>query len=270
MPQSTIKADQPHSIPAPRTSTHCGLKACATLAWGKAPGSHPDTSRGLKVRAKSHSQYKTPTADNSCNRQTSIPHILLIERNTILGKHGPHLRSKITPLMMHGLPVDITHQRGPIAQSNGERSIPALPSKLSELWPLRLDPLRRRNLQPLYQTRYGLGSSKKHRQMHVIRNPTNTHTNILRTVEDRGEVRVHLRTDDVVEQWPTVFRAEDKMNQHIGKRLGHGRQYSAGLQPANHTCWDTWGDAPGYGRSGLQPSVIEPSALPSTLFHERP
>ncbi len=111
----------PIDVPAYRPTTTCGPKARATLAWGKAPGSRRPTNCGLKARAK-----------------PLIPHKPLIERHTIFHKHRPHLRLKIPPLMMHLLPIDIPHQRTPVAQSNRERRVPTRQLNLANSAPLVL------------------------------------------------------------------------------------------------------------------------------------
>lgn len=192
-----------------------GLKARSTIAWGKAPGNRISMECGLKARAK-----------------TLIPNKPFIEAHIILRKHGPHLRLKIAPLMVHRLSVDVPHQRGPIAQSDGERRIPALPAELRELRPLCLDPLRRRNLQPLHHSRNRFSSRQKQRHMNVIRNSTHPHAHVLRTTEYRRKIRVHLHADTVMDQRSTILRAEHQVHQNVGERLRHGRQYSAALHPS--------------------------------------
>lgn len=232
----------------------CGLKARATLAWGNAPGRQPSVPGGLKVRAKSPPRHKINATTSSVNQPTSIPNKLFIKRHPVLVEHGTHLGLKITPLMMHGLPIDVSHQCVTIAQPHRKRSIPTLPTELRELRPLRLDPLRRRDLEPLHQTRNRLSTRKKHRQVDVIGNPADSNANIVRSVENSREVRVHLHANVVMEQRSTILRTEHNVNQHVGKRLGHGRKYSAGLQPAIHPYPNTWGVAPGHGSAGLQPA----------------
>jgi hypothetical protein len=44
------------------------------------------------------------------------------------------------------------------------------------------------------------------------------------------------------------------MHQHVRKRLRHGSEYSAGLQPASVTAIASWGCAPGYTNAGFQPA----------------
>ena len=114
-----------------------GLKARATLAWGNAPGKRPFTDCGLKARAKRLIPRKPP-----------------IERNTVFGKHRPHLGLKIPPGMVLFLVVDVPDQSRPVTQADGEGRIPALPPKLRELRALGLDPFCRRDLQAFDLTRY--------------------------------------------------------------------------------------------------------------------
>jgi hypothetical protein len=48
------------------------------------------------------------------------------------------------------------------------------------------------------------------------------------------------------------------VDKNVRKRLRHGSEYSAGLQPANMIPTLTWGSAPGYDRAGLQPAAPSP------------
>ena len=133
---------------------------------------------------------------------------------------------------MLGLPIDIPHQRRPIDQTHRERRIPTLPSKSRKLRSLRLDPLRRRNLQPLNNPSNRLGPPQKHRHMHMIGNPADPHTNILRTTQHRRQIRMHLHPYWIAKPWPTPRRAEHNMHQHLRDRLAHAAESDAGLQPA--------------------------------------
>jgi len=193
----------PSDIPAPFPST-CGLKARATLAWGKAPGPLPSANRGLKARAK-----------------RLIPYKPLIKRHTILRKHRPHLGLKIAPLMMLCLPIDIPHQRRTITQPNRKCRIPALPSEPRKLRSLRLDPLRRRNFHPLHHARNCLRPSQAHRHMHMVGNPAHPHTDILGTVQNRCQIPMQLRPHPLGQRRPAPLHTEDNMHQHNRERLRH-------------------------------------------------
>jgi hypothetical protein len=46
------------------------------------------------------------------------------------------------------------------------------------------------------------------------------------------------------------------MHKNVRKRLGHDGEYNASFQPANATSNLTWGFAPGYKISGLQPGTL--------------
>ncbi len=65
---------------------------------------------------------------------------------------------------------------------------------------------------------------------------------------------MHLRAQGFLQPRPAILRAEHNVYQQKRERLGHGSEYSAGLQPA--ISWDkfTWGVAPGYYIAGLQPA----------------
>ena len=232
------------NAPGARPCVDGALKARAILAWGNAPGCQPSSIRGLKARAKCRARHIRPAL---------IPHKPLIERDTVLRKHRTHLSLEIAPLMMRALPIDIPHQRRPITQPHGKHGIPALPTELRKLRPLCLDPLGRRSLQPLHQLRHGLRPREKQRNVNMVGNSANPHANILRT-NGRSHVRMHLASNRCGQQRPSPLRAEDQMHQHVGGRLRHANDYSAGLQPAPVTATTSWGDAPGYKTTGLQPA----------------
>jgi hypothetical protein len=259
--------------PGSRPTTSCGLKARDTLAWGNAPGHPATTPCGPKARAKSLPRHLYPRSQPS-----SIPNKPLVKHHTILCKHRPHLALKISPLMVHGLPIDIPHQRVAIAQPHRKRRIPALPTELRELGSPRLDPLGRRDLHPLHQTRHRFRSSNKHGQMHMVRNPTYANANVLFAVQHRRKVRMHVRANAVAEQRQPSLRAEHDVYQNVRKRLRHGGQYSAGLQRATGACLTTWGAAPGYISTGLQPegyALLDPLKsshlpVPAHVAHSHP
>jgi hypothetical protein len=205
-------------VPDMRSAPNPAPTARPILAWGNAPGTAAPQTRGLKARAK-----------------RLIPHKLLIECDAILRKHRPHLRLEITPLMMRGLRIDIPHQRRSIAQPNRERRIASLPAKSRKLRPFRLDPLRRRNLHPLHQMRHRFVPCKQQRNVNVVGNSANPNADVLRMIENRSQIRMHLASDRFTQKRPPLLRAEDQMHQHIRERLRHGNKYNAGLQPAPST-----------------------------------
>lgn len=218
-----------------------GLKARATLAWGNAPGHRPTPARGLKARAK-----------------RLVPHKLFLKRNAVLPEHRSHLGLKITTLVMGGLRIDVTHQRGAVAQPNRKRRIPALPAELRELRSLRLDPFGRRDLQSLNYSRDRFGSSEEQRDVNVVGNAANPDTTAPRAIENRSEIGMHLRSNCVFQKRTPVLGAEYQVDKNIREGLRHGSEYSAGLQPANIIPTLTWGAAPGYDRAGLQPAAPLP------------
>ena len=134
--------------------------------------------------------------------------------------------------MVRCLRIDIPHQRRAIAQSNGKNRIPLLPTELREFRPLCLDPLRRRDLQPLNYFRNRLGSCNKQYDVNVIRNSTHANANVVRAIENRSQVRMHLASNRIAQPRPPLLRTEHQMHQNVRERLRHGCEYSAGLQPA--------------------------------------
>jgi hypothetical protein len=209
--------------------TQSVLKARATLAWGEAPGNRHAAIGGLKARAKSPTRHKlaSPTF-----HQKLIPHKPLIELHPILRKHRSHLGLEIPPLMVRDLCIDVPHQCHPITQPHRERRIPALPAELRKLRPLRLDPFGRRHLEPLHHSRDRFRPSNKQGNMDVVGDSTNPHANVFGAIEDRSQIRVHLRSDCIVQKRTPRLRTEYHVHQHIRERLRHGCEYSASLQPA--------------------------------------
>jgi hypothetical protein len=215
--------------------TPSGLKVRTTLAWGKAPGTRPATIRGLKARVKS-----------------LIPNKPLIEGNTVLRIHRPHLGLKISPFVMGSLRINVSHQCEAISQPDGERRIAPLPAELRKLRALRLDPLGRRDLQSLDHSRNRFGPRKEECDVNVIADTANTNADIFRSIEDRGQVGVHLGPDCIIQEWTSILGAKHQMRKNVRKRLGHDGKYNASFQPANLTSPLSWGVAPGYKISGLQ------------------
>src|SRR5271167_1610858 len=113
-----------------------GPKARATLAWGSAPGHNRPALSGLKARA-----------------ECLIPHKPLVELHPIFRKHHAHLGLEIPPLMVCSLRINVPDQCQPIAQADRKNRITTLPAELRKLRALRLDPLGRRDLQSLDNSR---------------------------------------------------------------------------------------------------------------------
>ncbi len=221
-----------------------GPKARVTIAWGIAPGPSGPTIRGPKARAK-----------------RLIPHKPLVELHSIFRKHHAHLCLKITPLVMRTLRIYVPNQSKSVAQANGERRIASLPAELRKLRALYLDPLGRRHLQSLDHSRYRFRSRKEERDVDVIGNTANTNADIFRSIENRGQVGMHLGPDCITQKWTSVLGTKDQMHKNVRKGLGHGEKYNASLQPANATWTLTWGFAPGYDISGLQPGTRDAIAV---------
>ena len=92
--------------------------------------------------------------------------------------------------------------------------------------------------------------------MDVIGNTAHTKADIFRCIENRSQVRMHLGPDCIIQEWTSVLGAEHQMHKNVRKGLGHEGEYNASLQPANATSSMTWGFAPGYKISGLQPDSL--------------
>jgi hypothetical protein len=216
-----------------------GLKARATLAWGNAPGPSDQIICGLKARAK-----------------RLIPHKPLIELHSIFRKHHAHLGLEISPLVVRGLRIDVPDQCRPIAQADRKNRIATLPAKLRKLRALRLNPFGRRNLQSLDHSRNRFRPRKEQCDMNMIGNTANTNADIFRSIENRSQVRMHLGPDCIIQRWTSVLGTKNQMHKNVRKGLGHDGEYSASSQLANATSNLTWGFAPGYKISGLQPGTV--------------
>jgi hypothetical protein len=227
-----------------------GLKARATLAWGNAPGYRNLTNRGLNARAK-----------------CLIPNKPFVEGNSILRIHRPHLCLKITPLVMGSLRINVSHQCEAVPQPDGEHRIAALPAELRKLRTLRLDPLGRRDLQSLDHSRSRFRPRKEKCDVNMIGNTANTNADIFRSIENRGQVGMHFGPDCIIQQWTPVLGTKHQMRKNVRKGLGHDGEYNASFQPANATSNRTWGFAPGYKISGLQPASLRTVAA---LANEMP
>jgi hypothetical protein len=92
--------------------------------------------------------------------------------------------------------------------------------------------------------------------MNVIGNTPNTNADIFRPIEDRGQVGMHLGPDCVIQIWTSVFGTKHQMHKNVREGLGHDGEYNASFQPANSASTLTWGFAPGYKISGLQPASL--------------
>jgi hypothetical protein len=67
---------------------------------------------------------------------------------------------------------------------------------------------------------------------------------------------MHLGPDCVIQKWTPVLGTKNQMHKNVRKGLGHAGEYNASLQPANATSPMTWGFAPGYSNSDLQPGAL--------------
>jgi hypothetical protein len=67
---------------------------------------------------------------------------------------------------------------------------------------------------------------------------------------------MHLGPDCIIQRRTWVFGTKHQMHKNVRKGLGHDGEYSASFQPANPASTLTWGFAPGYNISGLQPASL--------------
>jgi hypothetical protein len=92
--------------------------------------------------------------------------------------------------------------------------------------------------------------------MNVIGNAAYTNADIFRSIENRGQVGMHLGTDCIIQQRTPVLGTEHQMHKNVRKGLGHDGKYNASFQPADTTSTLTWGFAPGYKIADLQPAYL--------------
>lgn len=155
---------------------------------------------------------------------------------------------------MRILRINVPNQRKPVAQANGEHSVASLPTEPGKLRSFLLNPFRRRDLQSLNHSRDRFSPGKKHRDVHVIGNAADSHTNIFRTIQNGGQISMHLAPNSILQKRTPIFNTEHQMHENIREGLGHAGEYNARLQPANIFSFHTWGFAPGYNHAGLQPA----------------
>lgn len=100
--------------------------------------------------------------------------------------------------------------------------------------------------------------------MDMIRDAAHTKTLAFGIACNRGDVRMkggsHLR----INKRPTVFCAEDQMNQNKRERLRHPQNYKSGLQPSLIVDFNTWGFTPGWYKAA--PLALLKTSAASLLF----
>jgi hypothetical protein len=72
---------------------------------------------------------------------------------------------------------------------------------------------------------------------------------------------MHLGPDCIIQKWTSVLGTKNQMHKNVREGLRHEEEYNAGFQPANATSPQTWGFAPGYRISGLQPASVNTVAV---------
>ncbi len=173
--------------------------------------------------------------------------MILLEKRT-------HLFLKIPLAVVRLLPLDVQNQRSRLRWTDGKCPIPALPRKRVNT--LNLHPLRRSGLQLLHQLCQALRRMQTDGEMHMVGHTPDSKTIAFPIAHNCRKISMQPAPHILLQQWTAILRTEDDMDQHETQRLGHGGQYSSGLQPANCLRVETWGVAPGYGISGLQPEAL--------------
>jgi hypothetical protein len=219
-------------------------------AWGEAPGTSQTASKsanGATYTSLGQSpRYEHLTTPGLKARPipTSIPQIPLIKLNPILSEKCAKFLFEIDPSMMVHLSIDISNQRTQIRRSNRKSPIPSLPCEPSQAGRLSLHPSGRRSLELLHQIRHTRLPRQANREMNVVRNAANPIALAFRIADNRSQIGIKVRTHDLVDQFRTIFRTENQMNEQIGERLGHRDEYRSGLQPSHSSNPGTWGCAP--------------------------
>ncbi len=190
-------------------------KARPIPAWGAAPGYVPKNSQGLKARSI----------------KPSIPHIPLIESNSILRQESTEFLLKRNLLMMFRLSIDVFQQSITIRQTHGKRSVAALPGKLCNR--LGFQPFRGRALQRFHQAGDIARSRERNCQVDMIGDASNPVALATGVADNRCKVSMKPAPNRFIQKWVSIFRAKHHMNQQKREGLGHGGDYRSGLQPSN-------------------------------------
>jgi hypothetical protein len=95
--------------------------------------------------------------------------------------------------------------------------------------------------------------------VNVIGNTANTNADIFRSIENRGQVGMHLRPDCIIQKWTSVLGTKHQMHKNVRKGLGHDGEYNASFQPANLASTLTWGFAQATKSRAFSPLLFAPS-----------
>ena len=160
----------------------------------------------------------------------------------ILLKKRPHLVLKSSLAMLRFLRLDIPNQSFAVTWRHGKRAIPALPTKSRDT--LGLNPFRRTGLELLDKFCNRHRRMEVDREMNMVRNSANSKAGALMFTCNPSEICMKRAANILIHKGLTIFRAEDKMNQHKAQRLGHCANYRSGLQPSLSPHTHSWGVAP--------------------------
>jgi hypothetical protein len=209
-------------------------------AWGNAPGIGAGLGiEGLKARSI----------------DTSIPQIPLIKLHPVFPEESTQFILKRNFAMILFLILDVLDQSLQIRRANGERAVAPLPRKLRQFGRLCFQPFRRRRFQYLHQLRHIHRPGQTNGKMYVVSNSANAIAFAFRIADNRSHIRVEHRSHRLVENWLSIFRTENEVNQNKREGLRHRADYRAGFQLSRLLCATrTWGFTPGWYRTA-------PSAL---------
>ncbi len=216
-----------------------GLKARTIPAWGNAPGGRIIFRRGLKARTM----------------RLPIPNVSFVALDSGTLEQPAKLVLKGLLRVVGLLGIDIGRQRKEVGRPDGEDAVTPLPCEVLEHRRLGLQPLRGAGFQLLKQLGDCNGSRETDCKMHVVANSAYAIAFAAGVTNDRCEIGMEICSNGVGQGRLAVFRAEDYMDQDETESLGHGEDYSAGLQPLIPWAARTWGAAPGWYRARLRRSL---------------
>ena len=148
----------------------------------------------------------------------------------ILLEKRAHLLPKIPLAVVRLLPVDVTQESVNVRWTNGKQRVSALPCKVPDT--LFFHPCGGSRFDLRHDFRRRLCRPEPHREMHMIGNSAYSETLAIQFAGRSGQICVEGGKNAVVDQWSTMFRAEDDMHQVEAQRLRHRGNYMSGLQPS--------------------------------------
>ena len=151
----------------------------------------------------------------------------------ILLEKRPHLLLKTSLPVVRLLTFDVSHQRTQIAWTDGEQSVPPLPSKVCNA--LFFHPRGRRRFDLGHNLCSRSGRRQFQSEMDMIGDPAHTEAIAIQFPRRPRKISVKLGHGLRTNQGSAVLCREDDVHQVKAQRLRHAANYMSGLQPSQHT-----------------------------------